>query len=296
MSAVYLGQFEAGSTEWRAHRQGKIGGSDLAAILGLSKWQSAYALFRERRGEIEPQADKPQLEWGTRLEPIIVDAFTDRHPEFMVTYQPGQVWQHPDRPWQVVSPDALLGLSPTTLPARPVSGLEAKTARYDYDWADGPPDYYAVQAQWAMDVFSVPTWRFAVLFSGSDYREFEVEAQPAVQQGLRETASDFLDSIEQGKVPPIDGHDSTYNAVRELHPDLIDEKVDVGDVGRRWVQTKRDLAAAEDAEKEAKALLAVELGNSRRALVDGVQVAYRKNAGGGRPPVLTAANGLLKIA
>lgn len=296
MTAKYLGVYEPMTPEWLALRKDKVGGSEIAAILGLSPYQSAYALWHQKRGEIDLREDKPQLEWGTRLEPVIVQAWADKHPEVEVDYAPAATYAHPERPYQTVAPDALV--YDLDDHSRVLTGVEAKTSRYDYSWStDGEPcvpDYYNVQAQWAMDVFGVDVWHFAVLFGGSDYREYQIEGRASVQEALRETASDFLDSIREGRVPPADGHESTYNAVRELHPDLlIDERVDVGDVGRRWVQTKRDLAAAEEAEREAKALLAIELGNCHRAFVGDVQVAYRKNTGKGRPPTLTAVNGLL---
>jgi hypothetical protein len=82
--------------------------------------------------------------------------------------------------------------------------------------------------------------------------------------------------------------------VRELHRDIEDEEVEVGEVGRTWVNAVRALAEAEDAQREAKARLADELGNRRRALLNGQRIAYRKSAGVGRPPVLSAVNGLLE--
>jgi hypothetical protein len=243
-------------------------------------------LWHERRGGTEPGADKPQLTWGTLLEPVIVQHFEDEHPEYMVDYQPGAVWAHPDRPWQVASPDALLTDRP-----RLVSGLEAKTARYDYDWQEGPPPYYEVQAQWCMDVFDVPNWHFAVLFGGSDYREFEVTANPALQELMRETASDFLDSLTEGRVPPVDDHDSTYQAIRELHPDIEDEDVEVGALGRLYIDTMRTSEAADAAYREAKSLLADRMGNARRALMDWQRIAYRQNSA--TKPFLKAVPGLL---
>lgn len=298
--ATFLGIFHPGTDEWRRHRADKIGGSDVAAIVGLSNWQSAYALWHERRGQIEPGPDKPQMEWGTRLEPVIVQAFEERHPEFMVDYQPGQVWAHPDRPWQVASPDALLGSNPFTVPPTIIAGLEAKTSRYDDGWgpdgsADIPP-YYSTQVQWCMDVFEVDTWHLAVLFSGSDYREYVIPAQPNLQTLLREAASDFLDSLTEDRVPPIDGHDTTYQAIRELHPDIDDVEIEVGDLGREWIEAVRAEAEAARAAKEKKALLADHMGRARRALLDGQRIAYRRNSKPGSPPYLTAVNGLLEKA
>lgn len=300
MSApTYLGVYKPATPAWVELRRDKIGGSDIAAILGLSKWQSAYSLFHEKRGEIEGQPDKPQLEWGTRLEPVIVQAWQERHPEFAVEYAPGAVYAHPERPWQVASPDALLFRhgSAGWEDAPPIGGLEAKTSRYDDLWGkEGSatiPDYYYTQVQWTMDVFGCDTWHVAVLFAGSDYREYVIPANGAVQEQLRETASDFLDAVTQGRVPPVDGHDTTYTAIRELHPDVDDEDIEVGDLGREWIAALRVQAAAEDAAKEARSRLADNMGRARRALINGERIAYRRNSKPGSPPYLAAVNGLL---
>jgi putative phage-type endonuclease len=300
VTARFVGTFSPGTPEWRAHRADKIGGSDVAAIVGLSGWDAAYSLWHQRKGLIEPPAEKPQMTWGKRVEPIIVAAWAENHPEVYVHYAPGAVYAHPDRPWQVASPDALIYESEDAFlaGADPIGGLEAKTSRYDDGWgvegSQDIPSYYSTQVQWCLDVFQVPTWEVAALFGGSDDRNYTIHAQPHLQELLRENAKDFLDSLSSDVPPPIDGHETTYRAVRELHRDIEDEEVEVGEVGRTWVNAVRALAEAEDAQREAKARLADELGNRRRALLNGQRIASRKSAGVGRPPVLSAVNGLLE--
>ena len=42
--AVLLGNYKSGSQEWLDLRKTGIGGSEVASILGCSKWTSAYTL------------------------------------------------------------------------------------------------------------------------------------------------------------------------------------------------------------------------------------------------------------
>ena len=44
----------------------KIGGSDIAAILGLSQWKSAHSLYLHLIGELPPQEDNEAMERGRK--------------------------------------------------------------------------------------------------------------------------------------------------------------------------------------------------------------------------------------
>lgn len=296
MTAIYLGSWEAGSPEWRRHREGRVGGSDVAAIIGLSPFQSAFGLWQERKG-LEPDRDNPAMTWGVRLEPVIVEAWADNHPDRAVAHSPGAVYQHPDREWQVASPDALL-VAPGTI----LGGLEVKTARHDNEWGphgtDVIPPYYMCQVQWCMDVFGLPEWHVAVLIAGSDYREYTVAAQPAFQEVLRDSARDFLTSLDEDAPPAIDGSDHTYKAVRRIHPDIdADDDAHIPpDLAEAWMNALAEKAAAEDACRRYAGLILDHMGRAKHAYHDGQRIAYRQPGPRGSAPFLKAINGLLKSA
>lgn len=66
------------TTEWHEQRRAGIGGSDVAALLGLSKWKSPYQLFLEKTGNAPPQEDNEAMYWGRMLEPVIRDAYEEK--------------------------------------------------------------------------------------------------------------------------------------------------------------------------------------------------------------------------
>ena len=61
-----------------ARKQG-IGGSDAAAILGLSQWKSPLDIFFDKLDTAEPMdnVSSPFMEWGNRLESAIVQKFQE---------------------------------------------------------------------------------------------------------------------------------------------------------------------------------------------------------------------------
>ena len=71
-SATWLGLFED-REEWLEVRKSGIGGSEVAAICGLSKWESAYTLWLRKTGQVEDKdlSGNEAVEWGNRLEPVV---------------------------------------------------------------------------------------------------------------------------------------------------------------------------------------------------------------------------------
>ena len=76
---VFVGNFEPGSPQWQAARARGIGGSEIAAVLGLSPWESRFSLWHRKMGLAAPVAQNDVMYWGNRLEGVIRDEFNLRH-------------------------------------------------------------------------------------------------------------------------------------------------------------------------------------------------------------------------
>ncbi len=62
--------------EWLKWRMKGIGGSDVAAILGISKWKSALELWLEKTGQADDSfTDNEAMMWGRIMEPILRNYF-----------------------------------------------------------------------------------------------------------------------------------------------------------------------------------------------------------------------------
>ena len=57
-----------------------IGGSDIAAIMGQSRWKTPYRLWAEKTGKIEVPdlSTNESVEMGTRLEQFVADLFSEK--------------------------------------------------------------------------------------------------------------------------------------------------------------------------------------------------------------------------
>lgn len=293
-TAVPVGTFKPGSDEWHAARQAGLGGSEIAAVLGLSPWVSRFSLWHLKSGLIDPQASNPGMEWGTRLEDAIAGKFAEVHPEFSVW--PSGTWRHKDRPWQIANPDRLI----CTDERRSVGGeadaiYEGKTAHSmdSYAWGregtDEIPVYYRCQVLWYLDVFSYQRCHLAVLIGGSDYREYTIVHDEAEAAMMRGEAELFLATVAAGDRPDIDDSEITYQTIRELNPNIDGNDAELPeDLALHYMQACQDYKAAEADKRQAAARVLDRMGSAKYATFNGARIAQRV-ANGDRKPHLRPA-------
>src|SRR5690348_3040920 len=78
MNAVLLGQLDPNTPEWDEIRSRGIGGSEIAAVVGLSPWVSRFALWHRKRGTLGKQTVNAGMDWGHRLEDAICEAWAEK--------------------------------------------------------------------------------------------------------------------------------------------------------------------------------------------------------------------------
>lgn len=281
MKAVLLGQHEPNTPEWDGLRSRGLGGSEIAAVVGLSPWQSRFSLWHLKRGSIGKQNENAGMRWGSLLEPVICDYFASTRD--LLDVLPAGTYRHHEREWQIANPDRLLWDDEHGH----VGILEVKTAhQYDaHEWGHGPediPPYYRCQVLWYLDALELPVAHLAVLIGGSDYREYAIPYSADEAEWLREQGRAFWKSVIDGDQPEIDGSDATYQAVRELHPQINGETVEIDPDLHEWFQASKKAAEQAAAEHTAaKATLLDAMGDAQYADVDGERVYRRQKSGRG---------------
>jgi putative phage-type endonuclease len=276
LSAVLLGTFEHDTPEWHAARAGGIGASEIASVVGLSPYVSAFHLWHKKKGNL-PDDRKSYFAWGHKLEPIVRDWFAEQHPELYVATASG-TWASTERPWQRCNPD---GLIYDGSPEDRVALYEGKTSRYGDGFGPSGSDIiplaYRCQVQHSLDIFDLPRAYVAVLIGGNEPREYVIEADPVDQAALREAGARFWQSLQDNDEPPIDASFSTYEAVRKLHPEIDGEDIDLDpDLYAAYLDSKQFADETAETHQQIKSRLLAEIGEARRALVDGRPVLRRQ--------------------
>ena len=87
--------------DWLAARQGRIGGSDAAAILGLNPYKTDMQMWEEKTGRrTAPDiSDLPYVKYGTEAEEPLRELFKLDFPEYKVLYEEGNMWLNDAIPW-----------------------------------------------------------------------------------------------------------------------------------------------------------------------------------------------------
>lgn len=282
-TARLLGNFENNSPEWHELRRTGIGGSDIAAICNASPWTSPFALWAKKTGRIPDDFTPSEAaEWGTRLEAVIIDKFEEEHPELTVHRNVG-TWAHVDREWQLANPDALF------VDAAGNWGIvEVKTSRYEDDWSQGVPAYYRTQVQWYLQTFGFTKAYVVSLFAGSKYREFEMDADDFEQSTNLAQVEQFRAYIDKDEQPDYDGALSTYETIRELHPDIDAEgSVELGDLGVHYFLAVIDFEKAEAHLNEMKSRVLDAMGSAKRGMIEDEWRLTRQARNGGKPYLVT---------
>lgn len=181
---------------WLAERRKGIGGSDVAAILGLSRWRTAVDVWLDKRGLSAEHLETEAMRFGTLLEPIVLDEFTRRTGYEVRRGLPIQTSE--EHPWMLASLDGLI--------EDELAIVEAKTARTADGWGeDGSADipvYYHTQVAHYMAVTGAKIAYVPVLIGGQDFRIFAVDRDEGFIADLIEAEREFWEANVLAGIPP----------------------------------------------------------------------------------------------
>lgn len=275
---------------WLAARREGIGASEIAAVMGISPWESPFSIFwRKRNGwDIAPTEI---METGTRLEPAIADWWAHEAMEDGWDVVPGGLYQHDDREWQLATPDRLViagdvlcvcdyGVPKPCTCDDPFAVLECKWVAHSWDgWGepgtDEIPVHYRAQVLWQCDVMDLTEWHVAALGPGG-FRAYHGEVDEDELKLMRAAGAEFMRRLAEDYPPPLDSHSATLATLKRLHPDLEDVEVEVSlAASHEYLEACASLRIAETRKDAAEIRLRAEMGNARRAVFDGERVTTR---------------------
>ena len=92
--------------EWKEYRYQGIGGSDVAAVFGISPWKTARDLYEEKMFGKDPESEDDgwvAKEIGKRLEELVVQIFMKK--TGLRPYAVRKMFRHPDYPFMLANVD-----------------------------------------------------------------------------------------------------------------------------------------------------------------------------------------------
>ena len=182
-----------------------VGGSDVAAIFGVSPWTTPLELWMIKKGRMKPAAksNAKQLEMGHLLEPIAAHFYAQRTGNIVT--EDTNLYQHADHPYALANFDRRF-----TRAADGERGiLECKSCTYHKaeDWADDAiPLYYELQLRFYLAVADVNIGAFSAIWGNNpdtDLATPDIVRDQAKENMIFERLDEWIWSLEHDKPPTM---------------------------------------------------------------------------------------------
>lgn len=249
-----------------------IGGSDVAAICGLSPWKTAYQVWEDKLGMSERQPMNDRMAYGLMVEPVIRQWYADETGR--AVRLPNKIIAHPRHDFMIASLDGFTDDNRV---------IEIKTAGSSKEWgepgSDEIPVYYRTQVEHYLIVTGFEVADVVVSFSGQMPLIYEVPADKELQEMLIEKEAAFWELVKS-RTPP---EPVTYTDMVARFKKSTEVTITATPGIVEAVRRLREFKALSGAEEELKAPIMGFMGEADTLLdVDGtVLVTWRspKKAG-----------------
>jgi putative phage-type endonuclease len=259
---------------WLKFRRKGIGGSDAAAIAGLSKYKSPVAVYLEKTGQLEQEEPGEAAYWGNVLEDIVAKEFAAR--TGLKVKRRNAILQHPEHDWMLANVDRVV--------VGEKIGLECKTASaYLKDLWSGEdvPMEYLLQVQHYLAVTGYEAWYIAVLIGGNTFVYKRIERDDELIEQLIAIEKNFWENHVLAGVPPVlDGSEASGELLKKMHP-IAEEgtetelPLEADELLEQLDIAKADVKAAEERVAEIENRLKAMLGDYEAGLARHYQVTWK---------------------
>ncbi len=260
--------------EWRKLRKKSLGGSDASVVVGLNNYRSSYTLWADKKGYLPDVEDNEAMRIGRDLEQYVADRFCEatgkkvKRRNYMFLHDKYDfISANIDR--EVVGENA---------------GLECKTTnvfnKSDFDNGEIPLYYYC-QCMHYMAVMGYEKMYLAVLVLGKAFYWFEVLRDDKEIEILINSEVDWWNCyISGGKVPQIDGSDSTERTINTLYPQDNKETIydsSLKEPAELYLQTKAKIDELKKIQSEYEQKIKASMGEAEKCYISKYQVDWKSS-------------------
>ena len=201
-----------GSPEWHAARRKGVGGSDAAAVCGLSPYKSRLGVFAEKVWGVEVEETEP-MTIGTLMEPVVAAMYERKTGHQLVV--PPQGIAAADKPFMLANLDRARAADDRT--------VECKTSGAWDGWgpslSEDVPLHYFIQVQHQLRVKPGEFADLAAIIGGNQFRWYEIRYAPVVVERIVQLEEEFWGLVERQVQPAPDfAHEETAALLNLVRP------------------------------------------------------------------------------
>jgi len=181
-----------GTVEWETYRRSHIGGSDIAAIIGLSPWKSAYDVYQEKvYGSKQEVTQAMQL--GKAKESIARLKYME---VTGIVVLPAVIEYGP---WNV----AMASLDGLSDDEKHLVEIKCPSRKIIEECAlKNIPDYYHAQIQWQLMCSGAECADYFCYYDDEFWAQMLIVPDPKMQEEMLAKAKEFWDMVEKRIEPP----------------------------------------------------------------------------------------------
>ncbi len=191
-----------------------IGGSDIGALLGLSRYRSPIDVWMEKTGKEIKRLDSLPVRFGSFAEEFVAREYSLATGFELIHDQ--SIYIHPKHSFMSAHIDRFVLVKGTPSPTRI---LECKTANpfsssaWGEAGSDEVPMSYLCQCIWYMAITDIDRVDLAVLFGNSDFRIFEIARDKELEAIILQKANFFWHEFVLKDIPPPAQSEADYQTL-----------------------------------------------------------------------------------
>lgn len=218
----------------------KIGGSDIATIMGLNPYRTARDLYDEIMGTKPPFEGNEHTQAGEVMESAIADLYALRTGREL--RRSNITKAHPTHDFLTANIDRLVVGERRIVEIKNVGRNGAKA--WGEPGTDEAPVYYLMQVHHYMLVMDYPCADIVAYFGGGDLGIYPVERNTDIDRAIIEAASKFWACVQTQTPPELDlNHPAALDTLKRIYPGTDGEKAEGDDMLLAWSKVERDAAA-----------------------------------------------------
>lgn len=201
--------------DFSVNRTKYIGGSDIGAILGLSKYKTPLEVWMEKTGKETKAANSLPLRFGSFAEEFVAREYASATASLLLHDESMLI--HPELSFMSAHIDRFVLGDGKNLP--PTKILECKTANpfAQQEWGEAGSDQvpmgYLAQCIWYMAITNIERTDLAVLFGNNDFRIYHIERDRQLETLVLEKANNFWINHVLSDIPPSMQTTTDYQAL-----------------------------------------------------------------------------------